>query len=187
MRVSYIWESRRLIHEAGNVRNVRKPKRLTGESMSSRRSTEQRSHCSSVSARCMIFLTIFSRSVCSSNRSLTTSSKACGNKNHTQILKDLTQKGKWARMGCNTSQLLTLLLSYSLRDSENSFALEIDIPQNGRYICSTWVKEQEKWWNMCTNEVTGFNVGKRSIRLWVMMSVRSHDGVSFISAQMSLV
>lgn len=51
---------------------------LTGESMSSRRSTEQRSHCSKVSARCMIFLTIFSRSVCSSKRSLTTSSRACG-------------------------------------------------------------------------------------------------------------
>lgn len=46
--------------------------------MSSSRSTEQRSHCSRVSARCMIFLTIFSRSVCSSNRSLTTSSSACG-------------------------------------------------------------------------------------------------------------
>lgn len=51
---------------------------LTGESMSSRRSTEQRSHCSRVKARCMIFLTIFSKSVCSSNRSLTTSSRACG-------------------------------------------------------------------------------------------------------------
>lgn len=49
---------------------------LTGESMSSSRSTEQRSHCSRVNARCMIFLTIFSRSVCSSNRSLTTSSRA---------------------------------------------------------------------------------------------------------------
>lgn len=38
---------------------------------------------------------------------------------------------------------LTLLLSYSLRDSENNLALEIDIPQNGRYICSTWVKAQK--------------------------------------------
>lgn len=56
-------------------------KGLTGESISSRRSTEQRSHCSRVSARCMIFLTIFSRSVCSSNRSLTTSSKACSSNN----------------------------------------------------------------------------------------------------------
>lgn len=44
--------------------------------MSSSRSTEQRSHCSRVNARCMIFLTIFSRSVCSSNRSLTTSNSA---------------------------------------------------------------------------------------------------------------
>lgn len=52
---------------------------LTGEWMSSSRSTEQRSHCSNVSARCMIFLTIFSRSVCSSNRSFTTSSNALRN------------------------------------------------------------------------------------------------------------
>lgn len=36
---------------------------------------------------------------------------------------------------------LTLLLSYSLRDSEKSLALEIDIPQNGRYICSTCRKK----------------------------------------------
>lgn len=34
-------------------------------------------------------------------------------------------------------EALTLLLSYSLRDSEKSLALEIDIPQKGRYICST--------------------------------------------------
>jgi hypothetical protein len=32
---------------------------------------------------------------------------------------------------------LTLLLSYSFRDSENNLALEMDIPQKGRYICST--------------------------------------------------
>lgn len=38
---------------------------------------------------------------------------------------------------------LTRLLSYSLRDSENSLALEIDIPQNGRYICSTCVDVQK--------------------------------------------
>lgn len=38
---------------------------------------------------------------------------------------------------------LTRLLSYSLRDSENNLALEIDIPQNGRYICSTCVDAQK--------------------------------------------
>lgn len=54
------------------------PQVLTGEWMSSSSSTEQRSHCSRVRALCMIFLTIFSRSVCSSNRSFTTSSKALG-------------------------------------------------------------------------------------------------------------
>lgn len=51
-------------------------KNSTGDSMSSSNWTEQRSHLSSVCARCMIFLTIFSRSVCSSNRSLTTSRSA---------------------------------------------------------------------------------------------------------------
>lgn len=51
-------------------------KQHTGDSMSSSNWTEQRSHFSSVWARCMIFLTIFSRSVCSSNRSLTTSRSA---------------------------------------------------------------------------------------------------------------
>lgn len=49
---------------------------LTGDSMSSRSNTKQRSHLSRVWARCIIFFTIFSRSVCSSKRSLTTSSKA---------------------------------------------------------------------------------------------------------------
>lgn len=51
-------------------------KQHTGDSMSSSNWTEQRSHFSNVWARCMIFLTIFSRSVCSSNRSLTTSKSA---------------------------------------------------------------------------------------------------------------
>lgn len=51
-------------------------KKRTGDSMSSSNWTEQRSHLSNVWARCMIFLTIFSRSVCSSNRSLTTSRRA---------------------------------------------------------------------------------------------------------------
>lgn len=54
----------------------RKKKKSTGDSMSSSNWTEQRSHLSNVWARCMIFLTIFSRSVCSSNRSLTTSKSA---------------------------------------------------------------------------------------------------------------
>lgn len=64
----------------------------TGESMSSSRSTEQRSHCSRVNARCMIFLTIFSRSVCSSNRSLTTSNRACMTtvKHYKSVVHDVT-------------------------------------------------------------------------------------------------
>lgn len=54
----------------------RQEKQHTGDSMSSSNWTEHRSHFSNVWARCMIFLTIFSRSVCSSNRSLTTSKRA---------------------------------------------------------------------------------------------------------------
>ncbi len=64
---------------------------LTGEWMSSSRSTEQRSHCSNVSARCMIFLTIFSRSVCSSNRSFTTSSRALRNNSNRSKCIQITQ------------------------------------------------------------------------------------------------
>lgn len=39
---------------------------------------------------------------------------------------------------------LTRLLSYSLRDSENNLALEMDIPQKGRYICSTWATNRRR-------------------------------------------
>ncbi len=67
---------------------------LTGEWMSSSRSTEQRSHCSNVSARCMIFLTIFSRSVCSSNRSFTTSSRALRNNSNSSKCIQITQAFK---------------------------------------------------------------------------------------------
>lgn len=34
--------------------------------------------------------------------------------------------------------LLTLLLSYSFLEAANSWALDMAIPQNGRYICITW-------------------------------------------------
>lgn len=67
---------------------------LTGEWMSSSRSTEQRSHCSNVSARCMIFLTIFSRSVCSSKRSFTTSSRALRNNSSSSKCIQITQAFK---------------------------------------------------------------------------------------------
>lgn len=86
-RFSHVLRCRELAERYKTVREIgrkttdkwRRSRGLTGESMSSSRSTEQRSHCSRVRARCMIFLTIFSRSVCSSNRSLTTSSRACVN------------------------------------------------------------------------------------------------------------
>lgn len=61
--------------DSGEKKDGRREQR-TGDSMSSSNWTEQRSHLSNVWARCMIFLTIFSRSVCSSNRSLTTSKSA---------------------------------------------------------------------------------------------------------------
>lgn len=134
----------------------------TGDSMSSSSWTEQRSHLSSVWARCMIFLTIFSRSVCSSNRSLTTSKSAwtpAGEKvtaadweiqklsahaspnNH---VCDYYWSGSWGWCDgivwsnpaiCWTS--LTRLLSYSFLEAAKSWALEMAIPQKGRYICST--------------------------------------------------
>jgi hypothetical protein len=40
--------------------------------------------------------------------------------------------------------LLTLLLSYSFLEAAKSWALDMAIPQNGRYICMTWVKESIK-------------------------------------------
>lgn len=94
---------------------------LTGESMSSRRSTEQRSHCSKVSARCMIFLTIFSRSVCSSKRSLTTSSKACGLTRDTNDLRAL----KKSFFGCTASgELLSkVVLNLSFSSPNNVLIL----------------------------------------------------------------
>lgn len=100
---------------------------LTGEWMSSSRSTEQRSHWSNVSARCMIFLTIFSRSVCSSNRSFTTSSRALRNSNSSKCIQ-ITQAFKQINKYLKPWDLRTVnkLTKSSNTLSETSRSLEAD-------------------------------------------------------------
>lgn len=61
---------------------------------------------------------------------------------HTHAQRSLVTVGRVQRynkvlMNCWSKCVLTLLLSYSFLEAENSWAFEMAMPQKGRYICNT--------------------------------------------------